>query len=1036
MKLKQVLHETLDSLAVDCGAFVGGLKGSAPALLLASIGNPLLAIPRDDYQAEVLASDIRFYQTLFPGGRVEVLLSPEEPVSVARFARVIDEQAAIQKIVASPEAAALPSADDEETGRCVIRIRQDMSIPREELLSGVRAAGYREVSVVGQGGEYSFRNWILDIFPLISEHPVRIEFFGDAVESIREFDVETQRSLRHLDWTIVYPAVSSCILGSGTSFAERAAGSRRLFDIDGAFRSQGGGLEVTTLSFLSTDERAAFFAFSGIGVLPQERASIEDAVRVLSRMKEEVLIVLPNKYQAKRIMELFSKENTFASVVAPSEIDGYGGRVAIIEGNLSEGLRAPGLVILTPWELFGKEPVLARKIPEVGEKFLDRLEDIGVDDYVVHSEHGIGRFKGLSRHRAGGVDLEVALLEYGDNSLLYVPLHYIDKVHKFRAEEGFVPTLDRLGGKTWNKKKSRVKRKIDLIVSRLVDLYAEREVTKGRACTGDTEVHREFDSFFPYEETVDQLRVINEISRDMESDVPMDRLLCGDVGFGKTEVAMRAAFKAVYDGRQVAVVVPTTILCEQHVRNFRERFAAFPVAIDYLSRFKSARQVGQTLDRVRRGEIDIVIGTTALLRKDIDFHDLGLLIVDEEHRFGVSQKERIKELKKGVHCLMMSATPIPRTLQMSLSGIRTMSVIETPPEERLAVRTFVGRFEEAVIKEAVTREVSRGGQVFFVHNRIGDIEKISTYLRELLPGVQVVSAHGKMDARQLEDIMIGFMQHAYDVLLSTSIIASGIDIPSANTIIVDRADRFGLADLYQLKGRVGRGGVRANAYFLVDPAVAMTEQGRRRLRAIEQLSYLGAGLKLALKDLEIRGAGTLFGYEQSGHIHEVGFDLYLEMLKKEVADLRGLPAEEPTEAEIEIAAEAFIPRDYVEDEAVRLSLYRRMAALRSGDALEDFREEMRDRFGTEPVEVSRLFDIVSLRIAAGRLNVRKLVLSDTTLSVEFRDDSKISRDRMLGLAGSYEGTRYRENGFEYRIRSADVAKAADVARQMLSEIER
>jgi transcription-repair coupling factor (superfamily II helicase) len=516
----------------------------------------------------------------------------------------------------------------------------------------------------------------------------------------------------------------------------------------------------------------------------------------------------------------------------------------------------------------------------------------------------------------------------------------------------------------------------------------------------------------------------------------MDRLLCGDVGFGKTEVAMRAAFKAVYDGGQVAVIVPTTILCEQHYRNFRERFAAFPVSIDFLSRFKTPAQSKKTVERIKNGEIDIIIGTSALLKRAIDFKHLILLIIDEEHRFGVAQKEKIKEIKKGVDCLMLSATPIPRTLQMALSGIRKMSVIETPPEERLAVRTIMARFDGKIIDEAVHKEVARGGQVFFVSDRVKEIEKLGDFLRELFPDIRIVTAHGQMQAKELEEIMIGFMNHEYDLLLSTNIIASGIDIPSANTIMVNMADRFGLADLYQLKGRVGRGSVKAYAYFLVNPSHVLTEKGRKRLKAIEQLSYLGAGLKLALKDLEIRGAGTLFGYEQSGHIHEIGFDMYLEMLKEEVDRLQGVAVEVAPEPEMDISVDAFIPRDYVPDEAVRFSLYRRMAGIESEKELTDLREELEDRFGRLPAETLRLLDVIWLRVVARNLHVDRLSLNNRSLSLSFRDDERISVEKMFKVAEEYKGIKYRERGFEFSLQGMDFSSGVHEMKNIFESIVR
>jgi transcription-repair coupling factor (superfamily II helicase) len=634
----------------------------------------------------------------------------------------------------------------------------------------------------------------------------------------------------------------------------------------------------------------------------------------------------------------------------------------------------------------------------------------------VHKDHGIGKFRKLDRYMVDESDIDVAVIEYADDSILYMPLYNIHKIDKYRAGEDVTPVLDQIGGKTWGRKKRSVKKRIDRMVKKILELYARREIASGHSFSSDTEVHREFYSFFPYEETADQIKSINDIFHDMESGRVMDRLLCGDVGFGKTEVAMRSVFKAVYDGKQVAVIVPTTVLCEQHYRNFNERFSAFPVAIDFISRFKTPAQIRDTIERVERGEVDIVIGTHALLKRDITFRDLGLMVIDEEHRFGVAQKERIKELKKGVDCLMMSATPIPRTLQMAMSGIREMSIIETPPEERLSVKTVVARFDKELIRDAVTREIVRGGQVFFVHNRIKDILRIKEILEKLLPDVRIISAHGQMRTKELEDIMVGFMKHDFDMLVCTSIIGSGIDIPTANTIFIDSADRFGLADLYQLKGRVGRGSVKAYAYLLVDQKSLCTVEGKRRLKAIEQLSYLGAGLKLALKDLERRGAGTLFGYKQSGYIRELGFDMYMDLLKKEVQRLRGETVEDEIEPEIDLNIHARIPESYVHEDMLRMSLYRRMASLESDEDLDEFGNEIEDRFGTVPDDMQRLLSVISLKIMAKRIGVQKLSLDSTGVSITFSSKDKIRMERFFTLAEQFTGIRYRQDGFDLQLK--------------------
>jgi transcription-repair coupling factor (superfamily II helicase) len=593
--------------------------------------------------------------------------------------------------------------------------------------------------------------------------------------------------------------------------------------------------------------------------------------------------------------------------------------------------------------------------------------------------------------------------------------------------------VDKLGGKTWEKKKERARKIVHEIAEKLMALYAGRKVVRGYTFSADTELHREFDSFFPYEETPDQMTAIADIKRDMESDKPMDRLLCGDVGYGKTEVAMRAAFKAVYDNRQVAVLVPTTILAEQHFRNFRERFSAFPVRVDHVSRFRSGREINATVKALAAGEVDIVIGTHAILSKKLAFSSLGLLIVDEEHKFGVSQKERIKELAKNIDVLNMTATPIPRTLHMALSGIRDISVIETPPEERLAVKTTVAVADDTLLRHAISRELERNGQVFFVHNRISDIYRVGQRIQMLVPMARLAVAHGQMPEKELEDIMHRFVEDQVDVLVSTSIIGSGLDIPRANTIIVDRADKMGLADLYQLRGRVGRGNLRGYGFFLIPGETLMSEEATKRLQALQEMSYLGAGFRLALKDLEIRGAGNIFGAEQSGHIHEIGFDLYIEMLEKAVAELKGEEAREEIQPAIDLTISAYIPEAYIEDVMIRMGLYRRISSFKADNEIDDFSSEMRDRFGTMPREMKNLLDVMRLMLRAKELAVLKIQTVQDRVRVVFSPETPVQPEQMFELQQTRKGRmKFLPDGFEIMMKGyagedviEDIFTAAD-----------
>ncbi|HSB29986.1 MAG TPA: transcription-repair coupling factor, partial [Candidatus Sulfobium mesophilum] len=598
-----------------------------------------------------------------------------------------------------------------------------------------------------------------------------------------------------------------------------------------------------------------------------------------------------------------------------------------------------------------------------------------------------------------------------------------------------LPKVDRLGGKTWEKKKERVRKKVHEMVAKLLALYADRSVARGFNFSADTDMHREFDSFFAYEETPDQIKAIDDLKKDMESDIPMDRLLCGDVGYGKTEVAMRAAFKAVYDNRQVAVLVPTTILAEQHFRTFRERFSGFPVTIDYISRFKSRKEIEQTLKGIARGEIDIIIGTHGLLSKKVEFARLGLLIIDEEHRFGVGQKEKIKEMSRKIDVLTLTATPIPRTLHMALSGIRNISVIETPPEERLSVKSIVTIFSDRLIREVITSELQRSGQVFFVHNRIWDIYKISRRIQELLPQAVIGIAHGQMPERELEEVMHRFFVGEINVLVSTAIIGSGLDVPRANTIIINMADRIGLADLYQLRGRVGRSNLKGYSYFLAPPEPVLTEEAKKRLQAVQEMSYLGAGFRLALKDLEIRGAGEIFGAEQSGHINEIGFDLYIEMLEKAVAELKGMEIKEEAEPVVELKTAAFIPEEYIEDVTLRLSFYRRIASLKTEGQVFDFESELRDRFGKPPSEVTTLLKIMRIKIVAKALSIVKIQESKGKVRIVFSPDTPVKPEDIFGLHNKKRRpVKFFPDGFELDLKSAEWEKVFEGLYGALEEL--
>ncbi len=727
---------------------------------------------------------------------------------------------------------------------------------------------------------------------------------------------------------------------------------------------------------------------------------------------------------------MLAEGDVTAPVIEFNELPAYPGAVSITVGGPSAGFHAPGLLVLTEEELFGGKPAYRPIKKSRVKKLLATIDDLAVGDYVVHTEKGIGRFLGLQRQRVEDTEYELIALEYAEGARLYLPLSAIELIKKYHADEGAAVRLEKLGSAGWKRTRERVGKRIREMADELLKIYAGREVARGFAFSPDTVMHREFESFFPYEATPDQLNAVEEIKRDMESDRPMDRLLCGDVGYGKTEVAMRAAFKAVFDARQVVVLVPTTLLCEQHARIFKKRFSAFPVKIDYISRFKSPAERKDTIERFERGEIDIVIATHAILRTGLRAKGLGLLIIDEEHRFGVAQKERIKELRSGIDVLSLSATPIPRTLQMALSGIRGMSLIETPPEERLSVATTVAVSDPQLIRQAIERELIRGGQVFFVHNRIESIERTATRVRGLVPDARIAVAHGRTPERELERIMLDFLNGAIDVLVCTAIVGAGLDIPTANTIIIDMAERMGLADLYQLKGRVGRSNVRAYAYFLVKSEETLTDDARKRLQALQELSYVGAGFRLAMKDLEIRGAGNLLGAEQSGNIDAVGLDLYMEMLERAVAEIKGVPIKEKTHCTVSMALNAFIPEGYVEDISLRLSAYRAVAGAETEEELQEIMRGLVDRYGPMPPEAENLVAVMGLRILASGLGISELTQLGRRLGFALAEGSPLAPDRIMAALGAK--VRFTQKGFEFQTGKGDEAVAA--ARAVLGRL--
>jgi len=961
----------------------------------------------------------------------------------------------------------------------VVIIKKGEEADRDTLLATLQDIGYSRMTMVEERGEMSVRGGILDIFPPMYETPLRIEFFGDEVESIRAFDISTQRSLKELDEARVLPSRESTLLksmrtGARERLIERAEelevareaweplsdklreGALTGLDsllplfygsLDTLFdylpeeslvaviepelvssRIDDSAREVSSSAARIADRKEFFVEPSSLYLKPEEAMALLGKKAVLNlqsiatgaqvavetnidlrqeisfRKGEELLrplvdrvsswvndgkkvfLTAHNRGQAERTKELLESYGLAPAVIKAAGVGAVaapGFYIAI--GALSTGFRLASepVAFVSEEEVFG-ERVKRRAPPSRKlEAFLTQLQDLSPGDFIVHKQHGIGLYRGLKRLSVDSVESEFLLLEYRGGDKLYLPVWRMDLVSKYHGLEGTSPDLDKLGGPGWEKTKRKVKQAVEKLAGELLKLYAERAAAEGFAFSPPDRLFHEFEAGFDYEETPDQARAIEDTIRDMEEPRPMDRLICGDVGYGKTEVAIRAAFKAVLDKKQVAVLVPTTVLAQQHFSTFSKRFSPYPVTVEVLSRFKSKAEQTSIVKRLAEGRVDIIIGTHRLLQNDIEFKDLGLIVIDEEHRFGVAHKEKLKKLRSKVDVLTLTATPIPRTLHMSLASIRELSIINTPPEDRMAIKTQVIRFDEELIKEAVERELLRGGQVFFVHNRVQSIAAMEEFLARAVPQAKVAVAHGQMKEGELEKKMLAFVSREADILLSTAIIESGLDIPTANTIIINRADRFGLAELYQLRGRVGRSKHRAYAYFVCPSLGELTLDARKRIEVIQELCEPGSGFRVASYDLEIRGAGELLGTAQSGTIASVGFDLYTQLLEEAVSELRGEALEEETVPEINLRVSQYIPEDYIPDTRQRLNLYKRFSSIVSVDEIYTITEELEDRYGLVPALVENLMSTAELRVMLRALKARELTQKGTRLYLSF-----------------------------------------------------
>ena len=1135
-----------------------GLSGSARAYVLASVarslGRPLICVTPDDDSAEQLVRDLAFFLggegTLLeprvlqlPGNEVlpydelrpDAVLVAQRLATLhhlhrgTRFPALVLSWRALHQKVLPPAVVAELSA----------RIKVGDEVDRDALARKLVEMGYRTSPLVEDLGTFSVRGDIIDVFSPLYPRPVRIELFGDTVESIRAFDPETQRTVTTLKEVILPPA-RELILNSTTrpraEAATRAAAERinlpsirlrELLDpiregtpnfglealLPGFFEGglcslldylrawskdaivyledpvglnraaaeleeevekvyaeaearqdltlpplehfvpqavleralsdftvlEGGGLSLT-----QSAELPISFTFGATRDLRQAIVSHHSSDGALTPLLERLerwrelkmatVIACGSAGQMDRVKRLLADRDIAVRVETEPLGDAtqlFDPRIAVhlFSGDVSHGFvdTLGGLAVLSDEEIFGTRARRRPRARKDGSPFAAGFRELKEGDLIVHTDFGIGRYRGLTMMEVRGIPGDFLVLEYLGKDRVYLPVSRMRLIQKFSGGDPEKVALDKLGGTSWEKTKKRVKEHLLKMAAELLQLYAARRAHPGHGFTAPDRYFRQFEADFEFEETPDQAKAIEDVLRDMQKPEPMDRLVCGDVGYGKTEVAMRAAFKAALDHKQVAILVPTTVLAQQHFHTFERRFKDYPVTVDVVSGMRKANDVRDILKRAREGRVDIVIGTHKLLGGEVAFKDLGLLVVDEEQRFGVKHKEQIKRLKTQVDVLTLTATPIPRTLHMSMSGMRDMSIIATPPQDRRAIRTFVVKFDPEVIREAVTREVARGGQVFFVHNRVQSIHSMEKFLRELLPGVTFGVGHGQMGDGQLERVMTDFVEKKFQVLLCTSIIESGIDIASANTMIVNRADAFGLAQLYQLRGRVGRSRERAYAYLMVPKRTAVTRDAQRRLEVLQQFTELGAGFSIASHDMEIRGAGNLLGPDQSGSIAAIGFDLYTQLLEEAVAEMRGEPVQTQVEPEVTLPLAALIPEEYVPDVHQRLVLYKRFSQAQTPDDLQDLRAELVDRFGELPDEVDHLCETMLLKIDMRDLRLRGLDAGPGRLVVTLGADAALDGRKLARLVERSAGV--------YRL-TPDmklVAKMAPVSDDLIAE---
>jgi transcription-repair coupling factor (superfamily II helicase) len=1148
---------------------LSGLVSTAKSLFIPYLqraaGVPLILIVTDNRAAEAICPVIQSFceltgacspQSVVKLPAYDVLpfenMSPHPDIQEERATALWKISTNAVSIVIVPlNAASMRLRPAEHYSGLARIIRRTDMLDMEELIQHLNTVGYSAVDVVEMPGQYAVRGGLLDAYPPEADRPLRIELFGDEVESIRKFDPGTQRSASPVDEVVLLPltetpvreellteiharlsgarvegetdAVRNALSETGVSvfpgweFYANAGAGNTLFDLlpnaitfidepsainaeqdhwwekvvqrheqslvgklatpediylppddwNGLItRLPGGSLEhLNVLRIASAEEDLGLgdpqmpdkhlieFPAQSTSRFHGSVPGMVEEVKKLTAQGQRVIFAAPNTGEMERLADIFTEYQVPFRLGTRTPVPGsetYLDETAYFSGDLltttivratvPEGVALPEshLVIFGARDLFDDseiEPAQPLRRKSKTAAFMSDFRDLAVGDFVVHVEHGIGMYQGLKEIQQGDITGEYMVLEFAEAAKLYVPLTRLDLIQKYRSSEGVHPPLSRLGGTAWARTKARVKKAMKDMADELLKLYASRKAAQGHAYPPDTQWQKEFEDAFEFNETDDQLTATADIKHDMESTLPMDRLLCGDVGYGKTEVAMRAAFKAVQDNKQVAVLAPTTVLVFQHFENFKRRFAAFPIIIEMMSRFRNARQQKETAERIEQGKVDIVIGTHRILSQDIKFQDLGLVVVDEEQRFGVRHKERLKQLKKEVDVLTMSATPIPRTLHMSMVGLRDMSVIETPPKDRMAIQTVVAAYDEKLVKSALEHELERGGQAYFVHNRVESIYEIAAKLQEMLPRARVIVGHGQMSEGELEKVMFTFVRHEADILVATTIIENGLDIPLCNTIIINRADRHGLSELYQLRGRVGRSNRRAYAYLLVPAEQELTPVARRRLAALKEFSDLGAGFKIAALDLELRGAGNLLGGEQSGNIDAVGFEMYTGMLDRAIRELKGEELSDKVSTQLNLGIDLRIPTQYIAEENQRLRMYKRAAGVENEAALDDVRKELQDRYGEPPAPVRHLLAASALKLLCERVGVLAIDRKRDSVTIKFTEQAAIEPERLARFVAQARGAQFSPGGvLKFSLKSIQPEEVIDQLNGLLREL--